>query len=159
MMVYSYLDSPVGPLLLAGLTSELRLVGFSTGPKAQGPPANWVRDDVPFAEAKRQLTEYFEGARRTFNLPLAPRGTAFQQRVWRALAAIPYGETRSYGDIARAIGNPRAAMAVGGANGKNPLPIIVPCHRVIGGDGQLIGFGGGLPTKRYLLNLERANCG
>ena len=153
-MFYSFLDSPIGPLLLAGSGSGLRLVGFSSGPKAQGPKDGWVRRDAPFDEAKRQLGEYFEGERRTFDLQLAPAGTAFQLGVWRALSDIPYGETRSYGEIASAIGNPRAAMAVGGANGSNPLPIVVPCHRVIGSDGSLTGFGGGLEAKRFLLRLE-----
>ena len=105
------------------------------------------------------MSEYFEGGRRAFDLLLAPAGTAFQLRVWRALAAIPYGETRSYAEIAVAIGNPRAALAVGGANGSNPLPIVVPCHRVIGSDGSLTGFGGGLAAKRYLLDLESNNVG
>ena len=158
-MFYSFLDSPIGPLLLAGSGGRLRIVGFSSGPKAQTPRCDWVRRNARFSEAKRQLSEYFEGGRRAFDLLLAPAGTAFQLRVWRALAAIPYGETRSYGEIAVAIGNPRAALAVGGANGSNPLPIVVPCHRVIGSDGSLTGFGGGLAAKRYLLDLESDNVG
>ncbi len=157
-MFYSFLDSPVGPLLLAGSDGRLRTIGFSSGAKTQGPQSDWVRRDAPFDAAKRQLDEYFDGVRQTFDLELAPVGTAFQMKVWQALAAIPYGETRTYGDIAAAIGNPRAAMAVGGANGSNPLPIVVPCHRVIGSDGSLTGFGGGLPTKRFLLDLESANA-
>ena len=156
-MFYSFLDSPIGPLLLAGSGGRLRMVGFPSGPKAQTPPGDWLRRDGPFGEAKRQLSEYFEGARRAFDLDLAPEGTAFQLRVWRALSGIPYGETRSYGEIAAAIGKPRAAMAVGGANGSNPLPIVVPCHRVIGSDGNLVGFGGGLAAKRFLLDLEAGN--
>lgn len=158
-MFYSVLDSPIGPLLLAGTDGRLSMVGFPSGPKAQAPRGDWVRGDAAFDAAKRQLSEYFDGSRRTFDLDLAPAGTAFQLRVWRALSDIPYGETRSYGQIAAAIGNPRAAMAVGGANGSNPLPIVVPCHRVIGSDGALTGFGGGLAAKRYLLDLERNNAG
>ncbi len=156
-MIYSYLDSPIGPLLLAGFGDRLRRVGFSSGPKAQGPDAGWQRSDAPFDQAKRQLREYFDGCRRTFDLALAPAGTAFQLKVWKALLDIPYGETRSYKEIAAATGNVRAALAVGGANGSNPLPIVVPCHRVIGSDGTLTGFGGGLPAKRYLLDLEASN--
>jgi methylated-DNA-[protein]-cysteine S-methyltransferase len=105
-------------------------------------------------EALRQLAEYFAGDRQDFDLPLAPEGTAFQRTVWRALAEIPYGETRSYGQIAHAIGKPAAVRAVGAANGSNPLAIIVPCHRVIGSSGRLVGYGGGLPMKRMLLDLE-----
>ena len=158
-MFYTYHDSPVGPLLLAGTGGRLRTVGFSTGRKVQAPGGDWLREDAPFEEARRQLGEYFEGVRRTFELDLAPVGTLFQRKVWRALSDIPYGETRSYAEIASAIGNPRAAMAVGGANGSNPLPIVVPCHRVIGSDGSLTGFGGGLAAKRFLLDLERNNSG
>lgn len=156
-MFYSYLDSPIGSLLLAGHDGRLRMVGFSSGPKAQAPRGDWVRRDAPFDAAKLQLSEYFNGDRSTFDLDLSPAGTAFQLRVWRALSAIPYGETRSYGEVAAAIGNPRAAMAVGGASGGNPLPIVIPCHRVIGGDGTLAGFAGGLAVKRHLLDLESSN--
>ena len=158
-MFYSFLDSPIGPLLLAGADGGLRIIGFSSGPKAQAPHRDWVRRDSRFNAAKRQLKEYFEGVRRTFDLELAPVGTPFQLRVWRALSDIPYGKTSSYGEIAAAIGNPRAAMAVGGANGSNPLPVVVPCHRVIGSDGSLTGFGGGLAAKRFLLDLERNHAG
>ncbi|MEG1826951.1 MAG: methylated-DNA--[protein]-cysteine S-methyltransferase [Gordonibacter sp.] len=105
--------------------------------------------------AANQLQEYFAGKRRSFDLPLAPAGTDFQKLVWRALEEIPYGQTRSYSDIAHAIGNPKACRAVGGANNKNPLPIVVPCHRVIGANGTLVGYGGGTKIKTYLLNLER----
>ena len=105
------------------------------------------------------MTDFFEGRRRTFELSLAPLGTSFQHRVWNALGNIPYGETRTYKDIAVAIGNPNAALAVGGANAGNPLPIVVPCHRVIGSDGKLTGYAGGLPAKRYLLDLETENAG
>ena len=158
-MFYSFLESRIGRLLLAGSGSRLQMVGFPSGRQAREPDDGWIRQDAPFDKARRQLSEYFEGARRTFDVELAADGTPFQRRVWQALANIPYGETRSYGEIAAAIGNPRAAMAVGGANGSNPLPIVVPCHRVIGSDGSLTGFGGGLAAKRYLLDLERENDG
>jgi len=107
-------------------------------------------------ETARQLRQYFAGKRREFQIPLAPRGTPFQQQVWKALTRIPYGETRSYAQLARSIRRPRAVRAVGAANGRNPFAIIVPCHRLIGSDGSLTGFGGGLAAKRYLLDLERA---
>lgn len=113
------------------------------------------RDDGVLALAERQLREYLSGRRRTFDLPLAPRGTAFRQRVWKALCAIPYGETRSYGEIARAIGCPRGYRAVGGANHANPLPVFIPCHRVLAGDGTIGGYGLGLEVKMALLTLER----
>jgi methylated-DNA-[protein]-cysteine S-methyltransferase len=106
------------------------------------------------ARAAAQLAEYFAGTRRTFDLPLAPRGTGFQRIVWHALAKIPYGETRSYGELARAIGRPAASRAVGAANGKNPLSIVVPCHRVVGASGELTGYAGGVATKRWLLDHE-----
>ena len=156
-MFYSYLDSSIGPLLLAGYDGSLRMVGFSSGSKAQAPRGGWVRRDAPFDAAKWQLSEYFDGDRRAFDLDLSPVGTAFQLKVWRALSAIPYGETRSYGEVAAAIGNPKAAMAVGGASGSNPLPIVIPCHRVISGDGTLAGFAGGLAAKRHLLDLESSS--
>lgn len=111
------------------------------------------------ALAARQLDEYFAGERREFDLPLAPRGTGFQERVWRALLAIPFGVTRSYGELARTIGRPSASRAVGAANGKNPIAIIVPCHRVIGANGTLTGYGGGLPIKRWLLEHEAKLAG
>lgn len=120
------------------------------------PQKDWTRSSEPFEAAITQLREYFAGRRRGFDLPLAPAGTDFQRRVWRALTTIAYGETISYGELARRIGNPRASRAVGLANGANPLPIIVPCHRVIGASGALTGFGGGLPIKRTLLALEKA---
>jgi len=156
-MFYSHFESPIGKLLLAGRDDGLRLVGFTWGSKAQKPQSTWQRHDAAFGAAKRQLTEYFAGSRRSFDLALAAQGTAFQQKVWEALGAIPYGETRSYKDIANAIGQPRATQAVGGANACNPLAILVPCHRVVGANGSLTGYGGGLDAKQYLLNLEA--CG
>ena len=150
------IDSPVGRLLLAGDGDSLIEVCFQAGPRPRLPPDGWVADAAPFQRAMTQLAEYFAGARRTFDLPLAPRGTAFQRRVWRALGEIPYGKTIAYGELARRIGKPSASRAVGLANGANPLPIVVPCHRVIGADGSLTGYGGGLERKDLLLRLEGA---
>ncbi|MGA7539236.1 MAG: methylated-DNA--[protein]-cysteine S-methyltransferase [Steroidobacteraceae bacterium] len=152
------LDSPVGRLLLAGDGESLIRVHFQSGPRPLRPAECWVSDPAPLRAAIAQLGEYFAGERRRFELSLAPRGTEFQRRVWRALREIPYGKTVSYGELARRIGNPSASRAVGLANGANPLPIIVPCHRVIGADGALTGFGGGLPIKRKLLTLEGATA-
>ena len=148
------IDSPVGRLLLAGDGESLIQVCFPSGPRPLQPTHDWIDDAAPFRTAIAQLGEYFAGERHRFDLPLAPRGTDFQRRVWRALTEIPYGRTISYGELARRIGNPSASRAVGLANGANPLPIVVPCHRVIGADGSLTGFGGGLPIKRKLLALE-----
>lgn len=156
---FTYMDSPVGRLLLAGSAGSLALIGFETGRMARGASPGWVRSDAPFRAVVAQLNEYFAGRRRVFDLPLEPQVSAFQARVLAALQAIPYGETRSYRDIAEAIGSPRAVRAVGGANARNPLPIVIPCHRVVGSGGDLTGFGGGLETKRYLLDLERSRSG
>lgn len=158
-MIFSYTDSPVGRLLLAGDGRRLKVIGFSSGNRARGADPDWERYDEPFRAVKRQLAEYFRGERRRFELDLAPDGTAFQQSVLEELMKIPYGETRSYRDIALALDKPRAVRAVGGANGANPIPIVIPCHRVLGSDGSLTGFGGGLDTKRYLLDLERRHSG
>ena len=154
-MFYTLIPSPVGELLLAGSPDRLQLISFPTGNKARGAQSGWRRCDDLFTDAARQLAEYFDGIRRLFDLPLQPEVTPFQAEVLEALLDIPYGETRTYGDIAAQIGRPRATRAVGAANGSNPLPIVVPCHRVIGANGALTGFGGGLATKRYLLELER----
>jgi methylated-DNA-[protein]-cysteine S-methyltransferase len=152
------IDSPVGPLLLAGTAQALTRVHFQSGPRPLRPPKNWRHALAPFVRARGQLLEYFCGARRAFELALAPSGTPFQLAVWRALGAIPYGETVSYGELAHRLGLTAGARAVGVANGANPLPIVVPCHRVIGADGTLTGFGGGLHIKRALLALEGAAC-
>ncbi len=156
---YAYLDTPVGRLLLAGTARELRRIEFPRGGAGRKPERGWVEDPQHFTETARQLRDYFNGRLRKFDLPLNPEGTPFQQSVWRALRHIPYGATRSYGEIAAAIGKPRAVRAVGAANGRNPLPIVIPCHRVIGGDGSLTGFGGGLDVKRALLELEASHAG
>jgi methylated-DNA-[protein]-cysteine S-methyltransferase len=149
-MRYTTMDTPIGELTLLG--DDDALVGVWMGPKE--PEPGWVRDDAALAEPVRQLEEYFAGERTDFDLPLQPRGTEFQQRVWNLLREIPYGETTTYGALALRLGNPKSVRAVGLANGRNPLPIVVPCHRVIGADGSLVGFGGGLDRKRALLSLE-----
>lgn len=154
---YTHLDSPIGRLLLAGDGHALHRIGFPAGKAAMQPESDWLRRNGVFHEAIAQLNAWFAGELHQFDLPLAPQGTPFQQRVWKALLDIPYGETRSYGDVARQIGKPTASRAVGAANGLNPIPIIIPCHRVIGSSGQLVGFGGGLPTKKWLLALEQSH--
>ena len=151
---FTILESPVGKLLLTGNGEGLTGLDFQEGPHPFKPKKDWVRDDARFAQVVKQLKAYFAGDLKQFDLPLAPQGTNFQMSVWKALRAIPYGETISYGELAERIGNPKAVRAVGGANGKNPIAIIVPCHRVIGSDGTLTGFGGGLPIKEALLRLE-----
>ena len=149
--------SPVGRLRLASDGDALCLIEFESPRHPCRHGSDWQeREDAVLREARRQLDEYFEVRRRGFDLPLAPRGTGFQQQVWLALRDIPYGETISYAQLARRLDMPTATRAVGAANGRNPLPIVVPCHRVIGADGSLTGFGGGLPTKRFLLQLEGA---
>jgi len=154
-MVYTRMESPVGRLVLVGDEAGLRQVWFAEGRRVEVVERDWREDKAAFAEAVRQLRAYFAGELREFDLELAPVGTEFQLRVWHELRRIGYGETISYGELARRVGNAKAARAVGLANGSNPLPIIVPCHRVIGGDGSLTGFGGGLPNKKWLLELER----
>jgi methylated-DNA-[protein]-cysteine S-methyltransferase len=158
ILYWHEIDSPIGRLLLAGDGTSLIQMCFQSGPRPLQPQGGWVADPAPFRGVMAQLSEYFAGRRRRFDLPLAPRGTEFQRRVWRALTEIPYGKTISYGELARRIDKPSASRAVGLANGANPLPIIVPCHRVIGADGSLTGFGGGLPIKRKLLALEGAEA-
>ena len=153
-MYYCYLDTPIGELLLAGDDDALALVSFPEGSMRRDPDPDWIYKEKPFAEARRQLTEYFDGERKDFDLPLRLDGTEFQMSVLQALQKIPYGETTSYAAIAERIGRPKAVRAVGAANGRNPIPIIVPCHRVIGSHGDLTGFGGGLDTKEALLRLE-----
>ena len=152
------IDSPVGPLLLAADDDGLRTIEFHAAAHPVRRDPDWREGDhVLLQRAIAQLREYFAGTRRAFDLPLAPRGTDFQRETWRTLATIPYGETISYAELARRVGRPKASRAVGAANGRNPLPIVLPCHRVIGANGSLTGFGGGLPTKEFLLQLEKAN--
>jgi methylated-DNA-[protein]-cysteine S-methyltransferase len=151
---YTRFESPIGPLLLAGDAKALRRVSFESSKRSSPPPADWKQNRAAFAEVIRQLQAYFRGELKEFDVPLAMEGTEFQLRVWNALREIPYGETVSYAQLAGRIGNPKAVRAVGLANGSNPIPIIVPCHRVIGSDGSLTGFGGGLSTKKKLLELE-----
>ncbi|NQV22663.1 MAG: methylated-DNA--[protein]-cysteine S-methyltransferase [Rhodospirillales bacterium] len=151
---YTYIPSPIGDLLLVGSAEGLAFVGFPEGSGRLDPAPEWIEDASSFPQASAQFAEYFAGTRHAFALKLAPKGTAFQNNVWQALLRIPYGETTSYAEIARRIGKPSAVRAVGAANGKNPLPIVIPCHRVIGSNGSLTGFGGGLPAKEFLLRLE-----
>ena len=153
-MYYCYLDTPIGELLLAGENDALSMIGFPKGSMRRDPEPDWIFNEKPLAKVRQQLTEYFAGTRREFDLDLELSGTEFQVSVLRALQDIPYGETVSYGEIARRIGRPKAVRAVGAANGRNPIPIVVPCHRVIGSGGDLTGFGGGLDTKEALLRLE-----
>jgi methylated-DNA-[protein]-cysteine S-methyltransferase len=157
-MQYRFMDSPLGQLLIVGDERGLHLVGFPNGRSAV-PDADWEHAEDICEEAVTQLAEYFAGGRQSFSLMLCPTGTEFQMAVLQALQQIPYGATCSYGDIARAIDRPKAVRAVGAANGRNPLPIIIPCHRVIGSNGSLTGFGGGLPAKQWLLAHEGRQSG
>jgi len=152
---YTTMESPVGMLRLVAEELGLRTVWFVRGRKEEKPDAEWKEDAAFFVEVIRQLNAYFAGELREFEIPLLMLGTDFQKRVWKALLTIPYGETMSYGELAKKIGEPKAVRAVGAANGQNPIPIIVPCHRVIGSDGSLTGFGGGLENKKKLLELEK----
>jgi methylated-DNA-[protein]-cysteine S-methyltransferase len=154
-MFYREIESPVGPLLLAGDEEGLRFLLFKKGRDKARPKSEWEPDRSSLKESAKQLGAYFAGRLRDFELPLAPQGTPFQTAVWSALLKIPYGETVSYGQIADRLGNPKAVRAVGLANGSNPIAIIIPCHRVIGSNGSLTGYGGGLPIKQALLALER----
>jgi methylated-DNA-[protein]-cysteine S-methyltransferase len=151
------MDSPLGQLLLAGEGNALEIIGFPAGKGQVRLEDDWRESPSAFETVAKQLNEYFEGRRKSFDLNLKPRGTPFQLSVLDALKKIPYGKTSTYGDIASSIGRPRAVRAVGAANGRNPLPIVIPCHRVIGSDGSLTGFGGGLPAKQYLLTLESSD--
>ena len=152
--VYTLAEFPVGDLLLAGDGQALTRIEFHGGRTKKLPLHEWTRTATPFKEALRQLQAYFAGKLRKFELPLNPQGTEFQQSAWRALLDIPYGETRSYADVTRAIDRPKAVRAVGAANGQNPISIVIPCHRVVGSNGHLTGFGGGLDVKQQLLTLE-----
>ena len=146
--------SPIGPLTVVADAGALIHLAMSP-PEQLDPDVLGERTDEGFEEVVRQLGEYFAGERTAFDLPLQPRGSPFELAVWEQLTRIPYGETRSYGYVAAAVGEPGGAQAVGAANGRNPIAVVVPCHRVIGADGRLVGFGGGLPRKRFLLDLEQ----
>jgi len=151
---FTKVESPVGPLTLVADGDDLVGVYFANATVASASPPGWTADERRLRPAAAQLAEYFAGKRKRFDLPLAPRGTPFQRRVWNALLDIPFGETASYGELARAIGKPSASRAVGAANGRNPLAIVIPCHRVIGADGSMTGYGGEIARKRALLDLE-----
>jgi methylated-DNA-[protein]-cysteine S-methyltransferase len=154
-MLWTRLDTPIGPLTLTAGERGLRTIHFAVEAVVLDPA---MRNDRALAEPRRQLTEYFAGERRAFDLALDPVGTAFQQRVWRAVRAVPYGETTTYRAVADALGGPRLSRAVGACNGRTPIPIVMPCHRVVGSDGRLTGYRGGLEVKRALLDLERGQA-
>lgn len=156
MLHYQFCDSPIGPLRLGATDAGLHFIEFAqTAPTHQSPSEREASHPILEA-AQAQLSDYFAGQRMAFDLPLAPQGTPFQRAVWQALTLIDYGRTCSYGELAHGLGHPKASRAVGAANARNPLPIVVPCHRVIGANGALTGFSGGLPRKIFLLNLEQA---
>ena len=150
----TYMDSPVGKLTLRGTADRLTGIEFESE-SSRHSDDDAVHSEEPFQEVIRQLRSYFAGERTTFELPLDPHGTTFKRKTWDALLDIPYGETITYGELARRVGQPTASRAVGAANGKNPLPIVIPCHRVIGAGGLLTGYGGGLEIKQKLLAIER----
>ncbi len=155
---FDTIDSPIGRLTAAASDDGLRWLLFAQN-RHEPTRDGWRRDATSFNELRRQLAAYFAGELRRFDLPLAPQGTPFQQSAWATLQTIPYGETRSYRDQAIAMGKPKAVRAVGLANGRNQLPIIIPCHRVIGMNGTLTGYGGGIDTKRFLIELEAGRIG
>jgi methylated-DNA-[protein]-cysteine S-methyltransferase len=154
-MYFRETTSPIGPLLFAGDEDGLRFLMFKKGRDKAEPRPDWEPDRRRLNEPIRQVEAYFGGKLKTFDFSLAPQGTAFQTSVWKELLRIPYGATISYGELARRLGNPKAVRAVGLANGSNPIAIVIPCHRVIGSNGSLVGYGGGLPIKQALLALER----
>ena len=153
-MYYCNLKTPIGKLVLVGDNNILYQVVFPKEHVVREPESQWIYSEKPFSEAIDQLGRYFEGSLKTFDLNLKLSGTEFQLLVLETLKTIPYGTTVSYGEIAKRIGRPKAVRAVGAANGRNSIPIIIPCHRVIGGNGTLVGFGGGLPLKKALLDHE-----
>ena len=153
-MIYNIQQSPVGNILVAGNDEGIGFLSFLDGKNPLSPSECWQRDSEAFKSVFDQIRAYFAGELKVFNLPLAPQGTQFQQKVWQALIRIPYGETVSYQEIAWMINNPKAMRAVGGANGANPIALIIPCHRVIGKNGKLVGYGSGLEIKSFLLDLE-----
>lgn len=156
-MQYCYFDSPIGRLLLAGNKSKLSLLGFPKGSLSYEPHQHWEYNNQNFTDWIKQLNEYFAGKRQTFDLPYEVAGTEFQKLVLQCVAKVPYATTSTYGDIAQKIQQPKAARAVGMANARNRLPIIIPCHRIIGKNGNMTGFGGGIDVKQFLLQLERSS--
>ena len=156
-LAYDIAPSPIGPLLLIASRRGVRRIEFPRNGRVTMPQYGLPQDAARLADAAEQLRAYFAGERMSFDFARDAEGTAFQHDVWNALCEIPLGETTSYGELARRLGRPNASRAVGAANGANPLPIVVPCHRVIGSDGSLTGFGGGLPAKRWLLDHERSH--
>ena len=153
---YTYMETPVGQLMLAGEGEVLHHLSFPSGKMCFKPKPDWDYHAAAFKQTRHQIDDYFAGQLKRFDLALAPSGTEFQMQVLGALQKIPFGQMRSYKDIAEAIGRPNSMRAVGAANGRNPIPLIIPCHRVVGADGSLTGFGGGLDTKAFLLRLEGA---
>lgn len=154
--MHTVFGSPLGELTLVAEDGALTAIYFPGHKRLPDAAGFGPRSEDGFGEAKRQLAEYFAGERTEFTLPLAPRGDPFQLKVWQLLRQIPYGQTRSYGQLARELGDPHLAQAVGNANGRNPISIVVPCHRVVGADGSLVGYAGGLERKRFLLELEES---
>ncbi|KMM89135.1 methylated-DNA--[protein]-cysteine S-methyltransferase [Pseudomonas lundensis] len=154
---YAQMPSPIGPLFLVADDEGLREVRFECERRAHAPEEGWLHAPHKLAHVRRQLDAYFAGERLTFDLPLKPQGTPFQQQVWQALTTIPFAVITSYGQLSQQIQRPTASRAVGAANGRNPIPIIIPCHRVIGSNGKLTGFAGGLAAKQWLLEHERAH--
>lgn len=155
-MLYCFMDSPIGKLFLAGDQEGLKHLNFPREKKPVRPQPGWMEMPAFFTSVVSELKEYFSGKRQQFSIDIKPEGTAFQLSVWESLQQVPYGKTVSYSELAKQVGNPKASRAVGAANGANPIPIIIPCHRAIGADGDLTGFGGGLDVKQYLLSLEGA---
>lgn len=155
MLLWSHLPSPIGNLLLVGRPGVLTGLYVADHDRCPGVAPGWVENDDAFTDVRGQLVEYFEGTRHTFDVHTEPAGSPFQRQVWRALLDIPYGHTASYGDVARRLGRPTAARAIGAANGRNPISIVVPCHRVIGANGTLTGYGWGNERKAWLLDHER----
>jgi methylated-DNA-[protein]-cysteine S-methyltransferase len=153
-MYFHIVESPIGPILLAGDEAGLKYVNIRKGKKKVKVPDGWVENEEFFRDVSGQLEAYFAGELKSFDVELAPEGTEFQKSVWKALCEIPYGETRTYGEIAKSIGNTKASRAVGLANNRNPISILVPCHRVIGANGKLTGYASGLDVKEFLLKLE-----
>jgi methylated-DNA-[protein]-cysteine S-methyltransferase len=156
-MYYSIIESPIGPILLAGDEKGLKHLNFLKGKKGVEIPVDWIENNEFFRETARQLDAYFSGKLQSFDLKLAPEGTDFQKSVWNTLCEIPYGETRTYKEIAESIGKTKVYRAVGLANNLNPIAIIIPCHRVIGSNGKLTGYASGLDIKEFLLRLEKVN--